>query len=92
MTNLDDATGHLIAERDENSCRKDFTKSEAVALGKRLEELERPKAKQRKRAGQNQHTEPGDKFTPPSKGKTRDKVGAAVGMSAVTYERAKAVV
>jgi hypothetical protein len=37
------------AERDENSCRKDFTPLEKVAMGKALEEIERPKAKERKK-------------------------------------------
>jgi hypothetical protein len=41
----------LQAERDENTCRKDFTKSEAVALGKELEKLERKEAVQRRQEG-----------------------------------------
>lgn len=49
---LQDAILALRAERDENTCRKDFTPSEAVAIGKALEELERPRAAQRQaRAG-----------------------------------------
>ena len=35
----------LIAERDENTCRKDFTPSEKVAIGKSLLEAERRAAK-----------------------------------------------
>jgi hypothetical protein len=46
-----------------------------------LEELERPKAKDRKTSGTNQHTEPSGKLPEGSKGQTRDKVGAAIGMS-----------
>src|SRR5581483_8265514 len=38
-------------EHDENTCRKDFTPSEAVAISKALEELERPRAARRKAAG-----------------------------------------
>jgi len=38
------ASDRLRAERDENQCRKDFTPSELAALGRQLEELERPKA------------------------------------------------
>ncbi|MHB1422801.1 MAG: ParB/RepB/Spo0J family partition protein [Gemmataceae bacterium] len=44
---LDDALLHLRAERDENMCRKDFTPSEAVAIGLALEELEKPRAAKR---------------------------------------------
>ena len=37
----------LYAERDENTCRKDLLPSEAVAIGARIEEIERPKAEAR---------------------------------------------
>src|SRR5262245_52842174 len=40
-SDLDDAAALLRAERDENTCRKDLAPSEAVALGKALEDLER---------------------------------------------------
>jgi len=98
--NLSDAVEQLRAERDENICRQDLTPSEAVALGKRLEELERPKAQERKAEGQDrgrakQHGKPvEEKFSPTKtdKGKTADKVAKAVGMSAPTYRKAKAVV
>ena len=51
--NLDDVTTRLKAERDENICRKPFTISESVAIGKRLEELESREAKKRqKEAGE----------------------------------------
>lgn len=77
----------LKAERDENTERKDFAATEAVAVGVRLEELERPKAEERERAGV-----PCGNLPQGEVGKTRDKVGAAVGMSGRTYEKAKAVV
>src|SRR5262249_47195850 len=48
---LDDAISLLRAERDENTCRKDFVVSEKVALGQRLEELERKAARQRQKNG-----------------------------------------
>lgn len=83
------------AERDENFCRKDFTPTEAVAMGERIWDLEGAKAKER----QKDHggTAPGkSKNTcgnlPQVNNKTRDLVGAAVGMSGKTYEKAKAVV
>ncbi len=87
---LDDALGLLLAERDENECRKGFTLSESVAMGETLEEVEKEEAKKRQgrpgqeRCGKLPQQEP--------VGKTRDKVGAALGMSGRTYEKAKAVV
>jgi ParB-like chromosome segregation protein Spo0J len=97
LTTLDDATAALIAERDENTCRKEMTASEVYALGKELEALERPKAAERKeasqaKAGEKVGSKGGDQFTPPSAGKTRDKVGEALGMSGPQYQRVKAVV
>lgn len=99
VANLTDARALLEAERDENTCRKEMAASEAVSLGKALEALERPKAEARqqaagpasvaKREGRDDGRE---NFTPPSAGKTRDIVGAAVGMSGPTYQKAKAVV
>lgn len=92
---LGDAVLLLTAERDENTCRKDFAPSEAVAVGEALEEMERAGAKQRQREhggtapGRNKNT--GGKL-PPVKAKTRDKVAKAVGFSGRTYEKAKAVV
>ena len=44
-----DALQLLRAERDENTCRKDFTPSEAVEIGRRIEELERKAAKERQK-------------------------------------------
>lgn len=41
----------LVAERDENTCRKDFTPSEMAAMGERLEALEVPAAAERERSG-----------------------------------------
>jgi ParB family chromosome partitioning protein len=92
-------------EHDENVERKPFTPSEAVAIGLALEEQERPKAARRQAAGRarrqngkKQPAAPGSGHLPEpepvveDKGQTRDKVAAAVGMSARTYEKAKAVV
>ena len=94
-TNLNSALLALTAERDENTCRKDFAPSEAVSIGKALEELEKPKAKERQRehggTAPGKAKDTGGKF-PPVTGKTRDKVAEAVGMSGRTYEKAKAVV
>jgi ParB-like chromosome segregation protein Spo0J len=97
---FDDPVAALIAERDENTCRKDFLPSEAATLGKALEKIEREAARKRQHAsrtkkGQKVGTaQGGGKLPLPSsaKGKTRDRVAEAVGMSGKTYEKAKAVV
>jgi MT-A70 len=88
IPNLSDALSALQAERDENTCREDFSISEALALGERLEGLERQAAKQRQGTGTDKH--PGK--LPGSWGRTRDCVAAALGMSGRNYEKAKAVV
>lgn len=46
-----DVVDRAKAERSENTLRKDFTPSELLAAGRRIAELERPKAKQRQREG-----------------------------------------
>lgn len=88
---LDDAVKILQAERDENTCRKDFTPSELVAIGRTLEEFEGQQAKERQgtRTDLDEHSGQRPEC---SKGDTRDKVAAAVGTSGSTYERAKTVV
>jgi hypothetical protein len=45
VKSLEEAWALLRAERDENTCRKDFTPLEAVALGESLEGIERKAAK-----------------------------------------------
>jgi ParB family chromosome partitioning protein len=99
VTGFGQAADLLRAERDENTCRKDFTPTEAVAIGKALEQLEKGKARDRQEAsrarkGAKVGAKGGGNLPPPSggRGKTRDKVAAAVGMSGRTYEKAKQVV
>jgi ParB-like chromosome segregation protein Spo0J len=95
--NLGVARELLIAERDENTCRLPFTPSEAVALGRQLEELEKPKAKERQSAAGrergNGKVASGKlhEATSTRTGRTSEIVGEAVGMSQRTYEKAKAV-
>jgi len=82
-----DLPNMLLAERAENVDRKDFTPSEAVAIGLALEPLEKDAAKERERS----HTNLGyKKFSYP--GPALTKVATAVGMSAPTYSKAKDVV
>jgi ParB family chromosome partitioning protein len=94
---LDDALRLLIAQRDENTCRKDFAPSEAVAVGVAFEVIESKAAKERQVAG-GQSAGRGRKRIGSAKlaeaitGETREKVAGAVGMKRSTYEKAKAVV
>lgn len=85
VSNLSEAGDLLIAERDENTCRKEMLPSELVALGKAIETLERPKALARMSDGGK-----GGSTEPPLR--ARDAVGEALGVSGVTYMRMKAVV
>lgn len=91
VSNLTEAYNLIKAERDENICRADFTPTEAIALAERLEPFERKAAAERMKAGTNQHTEPSDKLPEGSKGETRNKVAAAVGLSAGTIKKVKEV-
>src|SRR3990167_10998830 len=82
----------LEVERDENTCRKDFTRSEAVEMARRIEALERPGAADREKAGVK--LEPSENFSEGSAGarETKVKAARAVGMSRPTYERAGAII
>lgn len=79
----------LSAERDENEVRKDFTPSEAVAIGRLIEERMRPgiEAKRREKISAARS---GVKH-PPSP-ETRVLVASAVGMGEQQYRYAKHVV
>jgi hypothetical protein len=97
VSNLQDAAALLRAERDESTCRKEFTPSEAVAIGTELEKIEKAKAKDRQKEtqakpGQRVGTQGKEKFSTPDAGRATDKVAEAVGMSRPTYEKAKKVV
>jgi ParB family chromosome partitioning protein len=102
VSHLGDALALLRAERDENTCRKEFTPSEAVAVGEAIEALEQAEAARRQQATQLQGKNPdgqpvfgGENFSAPiapaPKGRAADKAAAAVGMSRPTYQKAKAV-
>jgi DNA modification methylase len=100
---LADALLKLKAERDENTCRKPFTPSEAVAMGEKLEGFKKPEAEAAKKDGHKKggktagrgRPKPTQKVAgkvPTSNGRVTDQVAPAVGMKRKTYEKAKAVV
>lgn len=86
----DNELARMRAERAENVERRPFTPSEAVAMGLRFEEVERPKAQER--TGGRPPKTGGNLPQVSDTGKTRDKAAEAVGMSPRTYDKAKAVV
>jgi N6-adenosine-specific RNA methylase IME4 len=76
----------------ENTCRKDFTLSEAVAIKRALEPLEKTAAKERQREGGRRGGEGSGKLPEASKGNAADKAAKATGMARRTLEKAEAVV
>jgi ParB/RepB/Spo0J family partition protein len=92
-----DVEDMLSAERDENSQRYDLRPTEAVALGRLIEEQERPKVEERIQSGRSKgglvRTGQLDSNLPSSRNPTVNHVvGRAVGMGESIYSRAKAVV
>jgi hypothetical protein len=86
---FDDAVLALTAERDENTCRQDLAPSEKVALGRALEEIEKPAAKERRKRRKISS----GKLPEQIKGRSRDLIAKTIGgISGKTYEKAKAVV
>lgn len=105
--NMTEAVARLVAERDENTCRKDMTWSELVAIGRRIEELERPRAEARQRDAGEYGSQGGRGNKNPSRtgtvrvstsgnvpkrAETAEIVGQAIGTSASTYQRARTLV
>jgi ParB family chromosome partitioning protein len=102
VTGLDDARALLIAERDENTCRKDMTASELYGHGTALEALERPKAAERSREagrvgglkagrGRPAETGVGSEEHIPNSHRTREAVGEGLGMSGGQWQRLRHV-
>jgi N6-adenosine-specific RNA methylase IME4 len=102
---LDDRLRLLRAERDENTARVPFLPTEAVSIGRDIEEQARQEAAARQEAtrarkgekvGRNGAAQGGANLAPPSdptaNGKSRDKVASAVGMSHGSYAKAREVV
>jgi N6-adenosine-specific RNA methylase IME4 len=76
-------------EYAENTCRKDFTWSEAVSIARVIEERESESAKERQESTRFGSAN----LAPPSEaGKTRDKVAEAVGKKRTSLSKAEAIV
>jgi N6-adenosine-specific RNA methylase IME4/ParB-like chromosome segregation protein Spo0J len=73
----------------ENACRKDLTISEAVAIKRALEPMERAAAKERQGERTDKHSE---KFSRSSGGRALDKIANVVGKHRTTLAKAEAVV
>lgn len=90
-----DLSDPLQAESDENKVRKDFTASEAVAIGRAIEDRERKAAKERQAtAGPKEgrgHKTGSSKLDEPVKGRSDERTAKAVGLGKDTYRKAKAV-
>jgi N6-adenosine-specific RNA methylase IME4 len=75
----------------ENTHRKDFTLSEAVAIKRALEPLEKAAAKKRQRESKGPGKK-GGQVAPPLRGRAADKAAKATGMARRTLEKAEAIV
>ena len=96
---LSDLRQRVIAERDENVCREPFKPSEMVALGRVIEEFQRPIAEKAKaegggKGGKAKHrgSSPMLEKPPQDESKRTSAVAAAAcGVDRRTYEKAKTV-
>lgn len=90
---LTDALKALKAERDENTCRKDFLPSEAVALARDLEPFERKEAKEQQKKSQGRGRKgAGNSHTLKRAPVAKDKIAAAVGVDRKTLAKAEKIV
>lgn len=104
---VEEAVTLIKAERDENRNRLDMAPSEYVALGKALEALETPKARERKHAGQLRGGDstarkklgdqsapklPEDQLNQGHQGRVTELVSGALGVSSTQYKRARTLV
>jgi N6-adenosine-specific RNA methylase IME4 len=76
----------------ENTERKDFTLSEAVAIKRSIEPLEKAAAKERMRKAGRLGGKGSGKLPEASKGNAADKAAKATGMARRTLEKAEAIV
>ena len=90
-----DTLGHLLAERDENTCRKAFTPKEMHAMAQRIEDREREAAKARQSAAGgrkvSQKRDASGQCPEAVKGQARDKIAAAIGTNSRTLRRINVV-
>jgi len=84
---LGGANAILAIERDENTCRKPFTASEMAALVAEMMPEEQKAAAERRAAGRPRKTGGTVPPVPRPKGKARDRVGAALGISGTQVDR-----
>lgn len=99
VSNLEEELLFLKAERDENTCRKDFTPAEAVSVKRAIEEPLKKQAKERQaKAGPKEG--PGKKKSASEKfpealngeqGETREQIAEVVGISHPTLRKAEEV-
>jgi len=87
--NVIDLAAVVRGEYAENTFRKDFTLSEAVAIKRALEPIERAAAKERQGTRTDKHL---GKLPTSSQGRAADKTAKATGMARRTLEKAEAVV
>lgn len=88
VTDVADMRDALNIERDENTQRKPFTPSEADALARTIEALEKPKARERKaRPGSERSAKLAEQAPRP-----RDVAAEATGLGHETLRKARAVV
>jgi ParB-like chromosome segregation protein Spo0J len=83
-----------IAERDENDIRLDLRPTEAVAVKKYFDDIEKKAAKERQREAGKKHGrgKPKKGGAKLAQAKSRDKVAARTGYGRTTLEKAEAVV
>jgi len=100
VKNLSEKLLALRAQGDENTCRKDFAPSEAVACNRGMKPQAKAEASERKKAGKSADgkaggrgkKKPGGKKPQGLSGKSRDVAAAVTGKSATTLRKAEAVV
>ena len=84
-----DAESALRIEISENEQREPFTCLKKMDFARLIEEIETAKARERMLAGKSiEHSDPVDRG-PQGDGKSRNVVGAKIGMSGRQYDRAK---
>ena len=89
--NVVDLDAVVKGEFAENEYRKPFTLSEAVAIKRALEPLEKAAAKKRQRESKGRGKK-GGQVAPPLRGRAADKAAKATGMARRTLEKAEAIV